>query len=678
MFAVATGAMLSAGFFLLPGIVAAEAGASVVLAYAVAGLLVLPAMISKAELATAMPKAGGPYYFLDRSLGPMVGTVGGIGTWFALVLKSSFALIGIGAYVGVYFDVAIQPVAIGLTIAFAFLNVVGVKETTRLQQTLVFGLLAVLGYFILQGLHELSVLGPAEVVGTRFAPFFGGGFDGFAAATGLVFVSYVGLTKVASLAEEVQDPDRNLPRGMLLSLVVATTIYVLGVAIMVGVLGTGELSHDYTPVATAAQGFFDWLPEGVGVGLVVAAAIAACASSGNAGILSASRYPLAMARDDLISVTLSKVGRLGTPTRSIAVTAGAMILVILTLDVASVAKLASAFQLLLFSMLNLAVIVMRESRLPSYSPGYRSPLYPWMQIFGVVVPLWLVVELGTMSILFTAGLIVAGTVWYRLYSSGQVVREGAIYHVFERLGRRRYEGLEPELRQIIKEKALGGSAPFEEAVAGGLVVDLEDDVRTFEEVTRRASDRLAELVEAPPEELFEAFVEETRLDLIPISGGCALPHLRRDDVSEPHLLMLRSRLGIPGSDGPIHAFFFLVSPRSATGPHLQVLARIAGAASDEQFMKRWLAAPTEAAVKKVLLEEDRFLTIVVDESGPTADLAGRMIRDTGFPRGALLVLVERGGVALVPRADTELAGGDRLTFLGDPEVMAEVRSWYAD
>jgi mannitol/fructose-specific phosphotransferase system IIA component (Ntr-type) len=447
---------------------------------------------------------------------------------------------------------------------------------------------------------------------------------------------------------------------------------------MIGVLGVDELSHDLRPVATAAQAFFHWLPGEVGVGFIVAAALAACASSANAGILSASRYPLAMARDELIAGGMSKIGRLGTPTRSVALTAGAMILVVALLDVKSVAKLASAFQLLIFSLLNLAVIVMRESRLPSYSPGYRSPLYPWIQIVGVLVPLSLVWALGTLSILFTAGLIVVGTVWYRYYSRGEVAREGAIYHVFERLGRRRYEGLEPELRQIIKEKALGGSSPFEEAVAGGLVVDLEDDVQTFEEVTRRASDRLAELVGAPPEELFEAFVEETRLDLIPISGGCALPHLRRDDVSEPHLLMLRSRAGIPAPDGPIHAFFFLVSPRSATGPHLQVLARIASHASDDEFMERWLRAPTPTAVKEVLLQEDRFLTIVVGESGPTGDLVGRMIRDTGFPRGALLVLIERAGVALVPRAETELAAGDRLTFLGDPEVVEEVRARYAD
>lgn len=91
--AVCTGAMFSSGFFLLPGLAAARAGPAVVLAYLLAGLLVLPAMFSKAELSTAMPRAGGTYYFLDRSLGPLMGTVGGLGIWVSLILKSAFTLI---------------------------------------------------------------------------------------------------------------------------------------------------------------------------------------------------------------------------------------------------------------------------------------------------------------------------------------------------------------------------------------------------------------------------------------------------------------------------------------------------------------------------------------------------------------------------------------------------------
>ncbi len=137
VYAISTGAMLSSGFFLLPGIAAAETGPSVVLAYLVAGILILPSMYSMAELSTAMPKAGGTYYVLDRSLGPLAGTVGGLGTWLALVFKSAFALIGMGAYLALYADVPIKPLAAALTVAFGVLNVVGVKESSWLQRVLV-------------------------------------------------------------------------------------------------------------------------------------------------------------------------------------------------------------------------------------------------------------------------------------------------------------------------------------------------------------------------------------------------------------------------------------------------------------------------------------------------------------------------------------------------------------
>ena len=97
VYALATGATLSSGFFLLPGLAAAGAGAAMPLSYVLAAAILLPGLFSSVELTTAMPKAGGVYYFLDRSMGPLVGTIGGFGTWIALVLKASFALIGVGA-----------------------------------------------------------------------------------------------------------------------------------------------------------------------------------------------------------------------------------------------------------------------------------------------------------------------------------------------------------------------------------------------------------------------------------------------------------------------------------------------------------------------------------------------------------------------------------------------------
>jgi len=120
VYAIATGATLSSGFFLLPGIAASEAGGMLPLSYLLAGICLVPGLLSMAELSTAMPRAGGIYYFLDRSMGPLVGTVGGFGTWSTLTLKVAFALVGLGAYLGLYFP---DAPAVPITLAVIMLEV---------------------------------------------------------------------------------------------------------------------------------------------------------------------------------------------------------------------------------------------------------------------------------------------------------------------------------------------------------------------------------------------------------------------------------------------------------------------------------------------------------------------------------------------------------------------------
>lgn len=117
VYAIATGATLSAGFFLLPGIAADQVGSALILAYVLAAIPLIPAMFSILELSTAMPRAGGVYYFLDRAMGPGMGTVGGVGTWLALILKVAFALVGMGAYIALFFpELEIIPVAVAIAL----------------------------------------------------------------------------------------------------------------------------------------------------------------------------------------------------------------------------------------------------------------------------------------------------------------------------------------------------------------------------------------------------------------------------------------------------------------------------------------------------------------------------------------------------------------------------------
>jgi amino acid transporter/mannitol/fructose-specific phosphotransferase system IIA component (Ntr-type) len=673
VYAISTGAMFSSGFFLLPGIATAEGGPAAVLAYLLAGVLVLPAMFSKAELTTAMPKAGGTYYFLDRSLGPLAGTVGGLGTWLALVFKSAFALIGMGAYLAIFFDVPIKPLAAALTVAFAAINIVGAKETSGLQRMLVTVLIAVMTYFIAEGLVYTAGRSASELE-LQFTPFLPFGTRGLLSTIGLVFVSYAGLTKVASVAEEVENPDRNIPLGMILSLGTATLVYVVGVFVMVAVLDPTALREDLTPVVTAGEVFLDWLPQPAGLILIVVAAIAAFASTGNAGILSASRFPLAMARDRLMSPRFARLGRFGTPTFSVVVTSALMLIIIFLLSEEGVAKLASAFKLLIFALTNFAVIVMRESHIATYAPGYRSPLYPWMQIVGMVVCLVLIAEMGNLSLLFTLGVVLAGIGWYFYYARGNVAREGAIYHLFARLGKHRDEKLDVELQSILEEKDLEDASDFDKLIARASVIRL-DNPASYKRIVEQAAAQFAEHVPLGTEAIARYFLEGSQHSGISTTHGAALPHALAPDLSQEELVMVQCQSGVcvsyeddAGIDTsePVYAFFFLLSPKADQSQHLRTQATLANRTDEESFLVEWRAAANEQEIKETLLHHERYLSFTLRFDTPADDFIDRRVQDVNLPAQSLIALVRRDGEIIIPHGHTELKEGDQLTVIGDP------------
>ena len=679
--------MFSSGFFLLPGLAAAQTGPSVILAYFVAGILILPAMFSVAELSTAMPRAGGAYYFIDRSLGPLFGTVGGIGSWLALIFKSAFALIGMGAYIAIFIDLPITPVAITLTILFGILNVVGAKESSWLQNLMVATLVSILFFYVFQGAFAVFNVDFFEVVREEFSPFFQFGPQGFFATIGFVFVSYAGLTKVASVSEEVQNPDRNIPLGMILSLATATFIYVVGVFIMVMLLEPEALHSDLTPVATAGEQFLTWLPGNTGLILVVIAAIAAFASTANAGIMSAARYPLAMARDELIPTYFSKLGRFGTPTIATVATTVIMIFLLVAFNVESVAKLASAFQLLLFGILNISVIVMRESKIEGYDPGFKSPWYPWMQVAGFFISMFLIAEMGLLSIIFTIAIAAVSIVWYFNYSKDKVEREGAIYHVHARLGKYQHEGLEREMRGIMREKGLRKEDPYEKAIGHALVLNFSNDLH-IDEITKKVSEKLAERVDITAEKIYSLFLEDYREGIIPVGNACAIKHVRVEDDIDTEVALIRIKYGLPFDrvnlesnqkdlDEKLHSLIYLMSSAQRSGQHLRILAHLAEMIDVIDFKERWLKAKDEAELREILLRDERFINLRLSEDDPTKELIDKRIRDLDLPGSTLITVIKREGSIIYAHGTTRLKKGDRLSLIGEKTDIKEVKEKYS-
>ncbi len=704
VYSIATGALFSSGFFLLPGIATAQAGPSTVLAYLLAGVLMVPSMLSMLELATALPRAGGAYYFLDRSLGPAVGTMAGIGAWLVLVLKAAFALVGMGAYLAITPGLGpllaqegeagawlVKTLAAVLAVVFVLVNILGTKESTRIQSVLVVVLLVVLGGFAVEGVWYVFTELPESELTHQYRPFLheDDGIEGLFATVGLVFVAFAGLTQVASVSEEVRRPERNLPLGMFLSLATGLALYVVGVFIMIAVLDPQTLREDLAPVATAAESFASWVPPTLGALLIIASALAAFVSTGNAGILTASRYPLAMARDRLLPPVFKKVGRFNTPTPGILLTGAGMIFFIVAFSAEGVAKLGSTFNLLIFALVNVAVIVMRESRISTYDPGFRIPLYPWMPIAGLFISGWLIVGMGWLSITFSVGVILFGAIWYVRYGRPRVDRYGAMHHVFARLGRHRHPELPAEFREIMKEKGLRAGDPYDEIVQRAPLFeagpgDSLDDI--LEEAVQLLADRLPMDASA-----IEACLRRTgRYGGAPMSLGVAVLHFQTDGAERPEMVLVRARdglcLSVP-SDDPVQeeetscevfALFFLVSSRSKSGQHLRILAHLADRAEDPAFLRSWLRVRGEKALKDLLLRETGILELAISPDDGTRTLIGTPIHQLQLPTDVAVAAIERRGKYLEPRRDVELRKGDVVTIIGDAEAVDRVHARHVD
>lgn len=431
--AISLGGMLGTGVFVLPGLAATKTGASLWLAYLIAAICIMPAAYSKSELATAMPSSGGTYVYIERAFGPLFGTISGIGLWLALVLKSAFALVGIGAYVlvvlGMDNAVITKTVALVFLSAVFLLNIVGAKKAGSFQSYAVLVALVVLTGVFFFGLQAADQTTPFFAKLQNDIVEAGGRMD-LIFTIAFVYLSYSGVTKVAAIAEEIKNPSKNLPLGMILSLVIVTAVYVAISFVLTGNVGLQDLNENYSPIHTLAvdlsgPGYEINGINVLGVGIAIVAVLTLI-STVNAGVLASSRFPFAMSRDGLLPEFMSRVHKkFLTPANTIAITCIAIAATVLFLDVFEIAKLASAFKVMMFVSVNLAVIVLRETSAQWYQPKYMSPLYPYAQIFGIVTGLFFLWFLGAVPLLSILGIFLLGTIIYYSYGK-EVMRTGVL------------------------------------------------------------------------------------------------------------------------------------------------------------------------------------------------------------------------------------------------------------
>lgn len=596
VFSLATGSMISSGIFILPSLAFLNSGPAASLSYLLAGILALIGVQSIIELSTAMPKAGGDYYFINRSLGPMIGTISGLLGWVAISLKSAFAVFGISEVVYMFTGFPVLITGALITIFFVVLNIIGVKEATRLQVVLVFFLLLLMIFFVIVGFPKIDI--------THFTPFAPKGYNKILYTAGFVFVSFGGLLKVANIAEEVKDPKKNIPLGMIASVIVVTILYTLTVTITTGILSGDEFSSSLTPIADAARKILGY----PGFIVITIAASLAFITTANAGLLAASRYPLSLSRDGLMPKIFSKTTKKGdVPVVSIVVTGG-IIFFSLLISLDSLVKAASTVILTSYVLTNLSVIVLRESHLANYKPSYKSPFYPVVQLISIIVFSYFIIDLGSSSTGLSLLFLFACLLVYLFYGRNHFSGDFAILHVIKRMMDQRItnEFLEEELREIVINRDNIEQDDFDELVKSAKVFDIDHSIN-FDSLLSITVEDIARQVNLDEAEIYRRFNERQNELSTALTPFIAVPHIITDDDSKMFLTLVRCKDGIKFSDDEdsVKAAFLFGGPYKMRTFHLKILSSIAEIASEENFPDMWLAAKNEEDLKNLFIMNAR-------------------------------------------------------------------------
>jgi APA family basic amino acid/polyamine antiporter len=592
VFCIACGAMISSGIFILPGVAFSLTGPSVFISYTIAGTIALIGVLSIAELSTAMPKAGGDYYFVVRSLGPLIGTIAGVLSWFALSLKSAFAIFGIAEVIYTAWGFNLQITAVLIALFFIFLNILGVQAASKFEVFLVIGLLALmLTYF---------VLGVGNVSFSRYTPFAPEGFLAVFSTSGFVFVSFGGLINIASISEEVKNAKRVVPSALIVSVFFITMLYAMVLFVTVGTLRADALKGSLTPIAEAASSFLGK----TGYILITVASLLSFITTAIAGILSASRYPLALSRDALFPGIVGRIHkRRNTPFLAILLT-GALIVISLFFRLELLVKAASTIILSTYVFSNIAVIVLRESGLQNYMPSFKAPLYPYTQIVSVGLFVFLIADVGLDAVEIALGFLFLSVAIYFFYGRKRARREYALLHVIERITNRKLttDSLESELRDIIHERDEVVFDRFDHKVRESEALDLKGPLE-IEDFIRGVSASLEGKMEIDGKTLFNEILNRERESSTAITQFTAIPHIVIDGYGIFQVVLVRCREGVRFSDERknVKAVFILIGTRDERHLHLQTLAAIAQIMQDESFEKRWIQAKSPAGLRDVIL-----------------------------------------------------------------------------
>ncbi|MCQ4637814.1 amino acid permease [Anaerovorax odorimutans] len=396
------GVIIGSGIFVITGVAAAEhAGPGLVLSFLLAGAACGCAALCYAELASAVPASGGAYTFVYAGLGEIFGWFIGWCLTLEYVVAMSAVAVGWSAYVSNVLpmlgadlpqEVMASPSGGGMVnlpaaaviTVMALLQLKGTRESARLNNILVAIKMTVILLFI--------VLVAGRIDPANYDPFLPFGWEGVCSGAAVVFFAYLGFDAIANSAEEVIEPQKNMPKGIVGSLVIATILYIIVTFMLTGVTRYSSYAGVAAPVAFALnEAGVRW-----GSALVSAGAIAGLTTGVLVFLGSESRLIYSMARDGLLPPVFSRVSKNGVPGRAVACVWLMGCLLAGFLPIGTIAELCNMGTLWAFCLVSVTVIVLRISR-PELRRGFRVPAVPAVPLAAMVMCGFLAFQLDSVT-----------------------------------------------------------------------------------------------------------------------------------------------------------------------------------------------------------------------------------------------------------------------------------------
>lgn len=404
------GIILGAGIYALMGEAAGLAGNAVWIAFGISAVMAACTGLAYAELSSMFPRASAEYAYVGRAFGQTAAFLVG---WLILasgVLSAATVALGFGGYVSGLTGIPAVPAALLLIAGLAAIGVYGIRETAL--------------FAIVMTLVEAGGIVFVIVIGI---PYLGSvdyfampkGLSGVFQASALVFFAYMGFEEMVKLAEETREPEKTIPRALVLALAAAVVLYMLVTVSAVSVLGWEGLAATSAPFAAIAEAALG----GSASLLISLVALCATANTSLLLIVATSRLAWGMAGDRALPALLARVHpTFGTPWVAVAAAAAVAAAFTLTGEIAYVANATNFALFLTFALINATVILLRR-REPDIPRPFRVPLdvrgVPLVPLLGIFFSFFLLLQIEAEVVLLGIGILLIGWGVSRVYRGGE-------------------------------------------------------------------------------------------------------------------------------------------------------------------------------------------------------------------------------------------------------------------